>query len=801
MKQDMTRWGVRFTGIVQGVGFRPFVSVVAHELQLDGFVYNDTQGVYVEIEGPVDVLHQWLCRIQQECPPLARIENMVVKELPISSVETDDEIQEHKFIIAPSPLHGLANTFISADTAPCDDCLDELENPKDPRYGYSFINCTNCGPRYTIIESVPYDRKRTTMKDFTMCDDCYADYTNLNGRRYHAEPTACGDCGPCYTLLDSSGRTIRLDADEDTPSARENRIFHMVRQRVAEGAIIAMKGIGGYHLLCDATNHEAVKRLRQRKGRPHKPLAMMAGSLERIEQIAYVSDEEKRLLLSPVHPIVLLASREPSGKGTSCTNPVAPHNHYWGIMLPYAPVHHLLLPKDALWVMTSGNKSGDPVLFKDEQALSELQGIADYFLVHNRSICAPVDDSVMAVVEGKQLIYRRSRGFVPEPIYIEGMEPSTHQQSPLPTIVAMGGDMKNAFAINRDHHVLLGPHIGDLAHESTHSTLEWTLAHYQELFDLVPQAIVVDAHPGYYSTRLGTDYGETYHIPLLTVQHHHAHVAAVISEYNLQGTTLGICYDGTGYGTDGSLWGGEFLLCHGTEMKRVAHTAYVPLPGGERAVSEPWRQALWYLRHTYGDTFPPLYESWLTTLPKGWELLDQALQKGMPFCKSCGVGRLFDAVGTLLGVGNVHTFDGQIAMALEQLAYGEKGKLLDYHYDGHILDTTPLVADIIESYVAGMSKYQLAASFHRTLAYATSEIALDISERYHVDHIVLSGGVFQNRRLLQELTKAWRLDPFYISQRVPCNDGGIALGQWWLAQQMMQSLCEDGTCYIENIQK
>lgn len=794
-KKVIERWGVRFTGLVQGVGFRPFISVLAHELGLVGFVYNDNNGVYAEVQGPVQKLEQFLNRVKNECPRLGRLDDIGI--IVCASLDGKQE-----FTIQPSPNNGKVNTFISADTAPCSECLKELKDPNDRRYEYSFINCTHCGPRYTIIQSMPYDRERTTMSSFPMCDACNKEYKTITGRRYHAEPNACSLCGPSYSLLHNDGSLFDFAQDKDIifydssktiikqvpveliddSISRERKIFAAVRQIIDQGGIVAMKGIGGYHLVCDGRNKEAVKRLRMKKNRPHKPLALMAGSLEAIHEVAYCNNLEQELLESPAHPIVLLEKRSDSEKGSFVIddNPIAPGNHYWGIMLPYAPVHHVLLPKDALWVMTSGNHSGEPLLYDDKQALEELKDIADYFLVHNRTIHAPVDDSIMAIIEDKPLLYRRSRGFVPESIYCKSFEKKS-----LPTLLAMGGDLKNAFALNRDHHVFLGPHIGDVQNEKINRTLRETINHFENLFDIVPEYVVIDKHPAYYSSQIGRAISEKLNIPLLEVQHHHAHVAATMAEYNLQDSVLGICFDGTGYGEDGTMWGGEFLLSQGPKFTRLCHLQNIPLPGGEKAVSEPWRQALWYLRNYFGQSLPSIYEEWLQKAPKGGALLDQALQSSMTFMNSCGGGRLFDAVGALLGLGYCHSFDGQIAMALEQAAYGYKGRLQEFAYDGAILDMTPTVNSLLDQYSQGASYHQCAANFHRTLAYAMCEVAEDLCKHYNINHVVLSGGVFQNRRLLEEFSRIWSYTPYYISQQVPCNDGGLALGQWWLGQQIV----------------
>ena len=753
-KQTIERWGIRYTGIVQGVGFRPLVSMWAHSLGLTGFVYNDSQGVYVEIQGCTSDLQLFLDAIQDDQPRLCRITSQRVQHLTIQNNEV-------KFSVKTSPLGEEVSTFISADTAPCDDCLKELERDKR-RKEYPFINCTNCGPRYTIIKSLPYDRERTTMDEFPMCEACKAEYEDIEGRRYRAEPNACSLCGPHYTLY-KPNRTV-----VDTVN-----VWNTTRELIIEGSIIAIKGIGGYHLVCDARNDVAVQRLRKRKNRPHKPLAIMVGSLDTAIELVHLSDVELDILTGMERPIVLLERNHDSLVHLSTH--VAPDNHMLGVMLPYTPMHEVLLPSDAAWIMTSGNRSGDPVLYDDNQAFEELGAVADYFLVHNRKIYAPLDDSVVTVIHKKPRFIRRSRGYVPEPIHCE--------ISGQTSILAMGSDLKNAFAVNKGSEVLVGPHIGDLQNASTHATLEWTIDRYEKLFSIQPEKIIVDSHPQFFSSHLGERIGKSSQISVIPVQHHHAHIASVMAEHNLEGPVLGIAMDGTGYGPDGSVWGGEFLLCKGNEYQRLAHIHEAPLPGGEKAVSEPWRQALWYIRNYYGNDIPPVYQDWMNRLPKGWEILDKALQSTMPMIQATSCGRLFDAVGSLLGLGMIHTYDAQIAIALESLCGDEKGTLLDYNYDGRILDFTPTVQSIMDGVVKGESRAHLAVSFHKTVAIALCETSADLMERYNISDAAISGGVFQNRKLVELIYRAWHVGNLYMNEAVPSNDGGLALGQLWIGNQ------------------
>lgn len=767
IKATYERRGIRFTGIVQGVGFRPLVSVIAEELGLTGFVYNDVNGVYAEVQGIAAQVAQFTSTLRDRLPPLAKLD--AVEESVLSLTE------EQAFVIVPSPQGGEANTLVPPDTAPCRACLEELQNHSDRRYGYTFINCTHCGPRYTIIKDLPYDRAKTTMDDFPMCPTCRAEYEDIKGRRYHAEPNACPVCGPQYVLYDAKGNRLSL---------KETDALAKARQYIGEGKIVALKGVGGYHLVCDGRNQEAIRRLRQRKQRPHKPLALMVGSLEAVKEIAIFSEGESELLQSPARPIVLLHARDkqpilPWGD-------IAPYNHRIGVMLPYAPIHFVLLPPEAVWVMTSGNRSGEPVLFEDERAQKELGHIADYFLVHNRQIEAPLDDSVAAVVKGEPYWYRRARGYVPLPLRAT-LPKGGRKQS----LLALGGDLKNAFALSKGTQLIMGPHIGDLENEATNLHLRHNIERFTRLFDINLDGIIVDKHPNYFASRLGRELGQQKNLPVFAVQHHWAHIASVMAENNLQEPVLGIAFDGTGYGDDGHIWGGEFLVCDHRSYQRVLHLAYAPLPGGDMVSKEPWRQALWYVTQLYRDgAYPAAVQQWREGLPKEAAFLEKALRSQLPMAKSSGIGRLFDAVGSLLGLGYSQSFEGQIAMALEQLAQGEKGKLYEFHYEKDVLDFKPLVEMLLDRYENGVSRKQLAATFHRTLAYGITEAAEDLRRTYGIRKIVLSGGVFQNRRLLQEIDNMWRNTDieYYIPRQVPANDGGLALGQLWLGHFYFNSL-------------
>lgn len=750
----MKAYTIHVTGIVQGIGFRPFVSKLAHELRLVGTVRNDTSGVEIHIQGVDADCQLFVERLQSELPMHGRIDTLRVEPSTVQSL--------HSFTIILSQ-GAKGNAFIGADMAPCEACLQDIQDPENRRFHYGFTNCTNCGPRYTIIESTPYDRHKTSMKAFPMCEECQGEYEDLEGRRYHAEPNACEQCGPMFTLQGTDGMVLATGQDA----------IEQAKEYIQQGAIVALKGVGGYHLVCDALQENAVQTLRQRKGRPRKPLAVMAGSLETAKQYVYISEKEEELLLSPARPIVLL--RKVTEHNTVAPS-VAPGMETLGILLPYAPYHYSLVPSNALWVMTSANRSGDPVLYNDAQALEELQGIADYILTHNREIISPVDDSVVQVVHDTSIMIRRSRGYVPVSIPVVALEKSS-------TMLAMGADMKAAFAMNRGSHAILSPYMGDMEHQRVQDLLWSTTKRYEDLFQLQPTEVIVDAHPNYYTSQCGRIYAEKHHVPVIEVQHHHAHVAAVLAEYNIQEPVLGICFDGTGYGTDGTLWGGEFLYCHQEHMERMAHLSYAPLPGGEVAVREPWRQALWYVNQIYPSGVPTVIEEWKKTLPKGWELLEKMMPH-MQMIQSSSGGRLFDTVASLLGVGHEHLYDAQLAIELEQLALSERGTILDMKLDGTVLDTMSLVRSVIEQLEYGESVAKISANFHRTLIYYIGQMAKQCCKERQISHIVLCGGVFQNRILLEGVIRELEEYHIHIPNQSPLNDGGIALGQLWLGNYM-----------------
>lgn len=741
----MQRLIIHIKGIVQGVGFRPFVYNLACRLQLGGWVLNNSQGVEIEIEGSAEKIAIFLSELKNSAPILAVIDDMAIVQCALQGEQT--------FSIKHSQEQGKNRAWVAPDMATCADCQKEIKNIRDRRYGYAFTNCTHCGPRYSIIKDVPYDRDATTMAPFIMCPSCRNEYDDPRDRRFHAQPNACPVCGPEYQLLNQAGEVIK------------GNVFHETRRFIAAGHIVAIKGIGGYHLACDGRNEQAVKKLRNRKIREYKPFAVMCGSLETASQLCAVSAAEEKLLMSSVRPIVLLAKHN----GYNLPESIAPGNGYLGVMLPYAPIHYLLVESKDVWVMTSANSSEQPIVYKDDDAIRRLGHIADYFLVHNRDIHQSSDDSVTRVLKDKQYVLRRSRGFAPSPIKIS---------REMPSILAVGGEVKNTFCLTEKQFAFMSPHIGDLHDLATYSSYLHSIAHYKKLFAIEPAAVAYDFHPEY----AGTKYALTLAIPQIGVQHHHAHIASVLAEHGLTEKVIGVAFDGTGYGMDGKLWGGEFLVADCANFIRVGHCEYLPLPGGEKAIKEPWRLGAWVLYNLYGLQFADLKMDLAHNLPENWQLMMQATQKGINAPLSSSAGRLFDAAAALLGLSRVIHYEGQAAVELELAAQKSHGQLLPYD----ISDDSPRILDLMPTFEAmaeGMGRGEnvnfLAASFHVTLAQAVADMVNYIYKDTGILQVALSGGVWQNRILFEKVVGILQQDGFsvYSNQCVPPNDGGLALGQ------------------------
>ncbi|MEZ4483557.1 MAG: carbamoyltransferase HypF [Syntrophotaleaceae bacterium] len=753
----MKRVKVHIQGNVQGVGFRPFVYRLAHAHLLTGWVMNTPAGVVLEAQGEPDEVRRFLAGLVEQAPPLATISSVQAEQMPLQV--------EQGFVIQASGGSGEA-IQIAPDGDVCADCLKELFDPTNRRYRYPFINCTNCGPRYSIIQGVPYDRTQTTMAPFALCDACRAEYEDPLQRRFHAQPNACPDCGPQLHLLDNQGRAVDGDALSTT--------IKLLRA----GKILAIKGLGGYHLAVDAGNPAAVSELRKRKQRDQKPFALMTSDLATLAPFAVCDATAARLLQGPERPIVLLPKKQPN----LIAEQVAPGNGYFGVMLPATPLHHLLLRDQfSALVMTSGNLSDEPICYRDADALSRLASIADYFLSHNREIHIRNDDSVIRVFRGQPVFMRRSRGYAPRPIRLP---------APQPSVLAVGAEMKGTICLTRGDQAFLSQHLGDLQNAATLRSLGETVEHLRDLLKIQPQLIAHDLHPDYLSTRFAESLAESLAgLPTLAVQHHHAHLASCMAEHGLEGEVIGVICDGTGFGSDGTIWGGEFLVGGYESFERHGHLRPLPMPGGDAAVREPWRMALAWLHSLFGaGLFEPALPCTAALAANERKLFLQMLGKGLnsPLTSSCG--RLFDAVASLLGVRQTVAYEGQAAIELEALA--ERSSATD-HYPfsfreiaGRLmLDFNDMLRRLVEEVLADRPREDLARRFHNTLALAASEVCEQIRAATGLQRVVLSGGVFQNRLFSEGLSTHLEQRNFQVfSQRLaPPNDGGLALGQALIA--------------------
>jgi hydrogenase maturation protein HypF len=781
-KSSIVRRRLIVRGIVQGVGFRPFVYSEARRCELGGFVRNDSAGVTIEVEGSAAALDAFEAALHRHPPPLARIDGIVAETLP--------PLGEQEFVIAHSAAGGMRSTLIAPDSATCDDCLRELFDPADRRFHYPFINCTNCGPRFTIVQDVPYDRANTTMRVFPMCPACRADYETPLDRRFHAQPNACPVCGPGIDFRWTPEYAIRNPqcAMPDTEIHNSDSIA-FAAQRLAAGDILAIKGLGGYHLVCDAASEATTDRLRRRKHREERPFALMAPDLATVRRVCHVSDAEAALLESRRRPIVLL-QRRPAAAGCVAES-VALHYTTLGIMLPYTPLHHLLLrafaaaigpERSALLVMTSGNLSDEPIAYHDDDAAARLAPIADGLLTHNRAIHMRCDDSVARVVADGEQIIRRSRGYAPEPIPLAF-------EAPVP-LLACGGHLKNTFCLVKGRQAFLSHHIGDLENLETLTSFREGIAHYARLFDITPQAVACDLHPEYLATKEPLAIAEAAGIAhLIGVQHHHAHIASVLAEHGIAGPVIGVAADGTGHGSDGAIWGCEIMTADLRSFTRLAHLPYIPLPGGEQAVREPWRVAAVLLQYAYGDAFLDLDIPFVQTtqLQSRWRPLAQMIARGINSPPASSLGRLFDGVAALLGVCATARYEGQAAIELELIAeptgdaypFGSLPVLPAADAQPALLDIAPLIRAIVADIRQGAPVAQIAGRFHRTIAALLADACCSAREQSGLNEVALSGGVFQNRLLLEtlaELLQEWRFT-VYRNRRVPPNDGGLSLGQ------------------------
>ena len=742
------------------MGFRPTVYRYATEGKLAGWVSNTSRGVVIEVEGPIAQTDAFLEKLKNAPPPQADITDISVTPLPLK--------HEDRFIIIPS-RKGKARTQVSPDIATCGDCLKELFDPGDRRYRYPFINCTNCGPRFTIIRDIPYDRDKTTMASFRMCPDCSSEYSDPLDRRFHAQPNACGICGPQPELVRSRDGKIVAKRDE---------AMKITAGLLKEGKILAVKGLGGFHLACNATNAGAVKTLRERKYRYDKPFALMARNLETIEKYCRISEEEKNLLTDPASPIVLL-ERKSEEASPQIAPDVAPQNRFLGFMLPYTPLHHLLFSEGpAILVMTSGNVSKEPISFENGEAFERLGNIADFFLVHNRPVHTRCDDSVTRFFPtgDSEMILRRSRGYVPSPL-----------KAPFPAktdILACGAHLQNTFALMKGDEIQISHHIGDLENLEALRAFEQGIEHFQKLFEIHPGIVAYDMHPEYLSTKYALEAGSE--IRLMPVQHHHAHIASCMLDGGLEDRkVIGVAFDGTGYGPDGTLWGSEFLVADYSDYERVGHLENIPLPGGEKAIREPWRIGAVYLHRVFGEEFLEMPLPVLEHLDqKKWNLLRQMISQGVNTPYACGMGRLFDAVSSIIGVRELIHYEGQAAIELEMVIEGDPhGEVYPFDISerggGLVIDPRPLIRGVVEDFTSGRSRSFIAKRFHNSVTQMIIDLCTRIGEERNIHTVILSGGVFQNMYLLSASVKSLKRRGFTVvhHRRIPPGDGGISAGQ------------------------
>lgn len=748
----MIRKVVDVTGIVQGVGFRPFVYRLANQCGLTGVIANTPAGVSIEVQGEAAAVEKFLSRLPNEIPPLAKITALTPQDA--------EPREESSFQIVASRMDQSTRVLISPDVAICEDCYREMMSPRDRRFRYPFINCTNCGPRFTIIRDIPYDRERTSMAAFKMCAACQSEYENPVSRRFHAQPNACWDCGPQVMLLRADG--ARIDVAE--PIREAARLLQ-------QGSVVAVKGLGGFHLACDAQNELAVEKLRERKRRVEKPFAIMVRRAEDAEQFCVVDETARKLLNSLERPIVLLPRRPEVAFAAG----VAPGNCFLGVFLPYTPLHLLLLQsgKFEALVMTSGNLSEEPIAIDNEEAIRRLHRIADAFLVHDREIVRRCDDSVVRVAAGQPQKLRRSRGFVPVPVHLE---------KEMRAVLAVGGELKNTVCVVRGNEAFLSQHVGDLENLESYRFFEEAVEHLQRILETEPEIIAHDLHPDYFSTKWAQERGG---VELVGVQHHHAHIAACMAENHLDGKVIGFSLDGTGYGTDGAIWGGEVLVADYLGFERAGHLEYLPLPGGAAAIHEPWRMAVSYLVKHFGKDLERLGLPFLAELDeRKLSVVQQMIEREVNSPRTSSCGRLFDAVAAMVGLRGTVNFEAQAAIELEMAARdstSEAAYPLDMTLQGAVwqIGTKSLFEWLLRDIRKQASVAEMARKFHNGLAMVLLDVAERIRDKTGIHRVCLSGGCFLNALLLETMIGELRERSFevFFHTEVPAGDGGISLGQ------------------------
>ncbi len=752
---------IHVTGVVQGVGFRPFVYALAQRLALTGWVRNTAGGVEIEVDGSPVALQAFVDGLSREAPPLARIDQI--------AAEASHAQGFGAFSILASQPDAESFQPIAPDVGICQDCLRELRDPTDRRYRYPFINCTNCGPRFTIITDIPYDRPNTTMRTFDLCPACAAEYGDPSDRRFHAQPVACPTCGPRIWLESRGEQTHAGEA-----------ALQAARRLLAGGSIVAIKGLGGFHLAVDALNADAVDRLRQRKLRVDKAFALMLPDLQAIERHCLLGEAERKLLSGWERPIVVCRRRPDSAIAAAA----APGQNTLGVMLPYTPLHHLLIEAEPGFpqalVLTSGNLSEEPIATDNDQARQSLHALADAFLMHDRPIHVRCDDSVVRAFENHEYPLRRSRGFAPYPVHLPWAPPS---------ILGAGPELKNTFCLTRDAYAFLSQHIGDLENLTTYEFFQQTIAHMRRILAVRPELIACDLHPDYLSTRFAREQTE---LPVIAVQHHHAHIVSAMAEHHIEGPVIGVACDGTGYGPDGTVWGGEVLVAEAGGFERAAHLACVAMPGSAAAIKEPWRMAVSYLEDAYGDAWPDID---LPMLKEAGEsktrIVREMIARRVNSPLTSSLGRLFDGVAALAGIRGKVSYEGQAAMELEMAAADDPSEAYEFAVEGQTpirILPAPVIRGVVQDLGRRVPLPVISARFHNTVVRMLAEVCARIGRERGLKRVVLSGGVFQNARLLSDLIPALTSRGFevYSHRLVPTNDGGIALGQAVAAARRME---------------
>jgi hydrogenase maturation protein HypF len=765
----MLRYRIKIEGIVQGVGFRPFVHLLAEKHSLKGWVLNSPSGVLIEVEG--EQPERFLEELKNNPPLLAVIERVKVEELEPAGYP--------QFEIRASQVEEEPIALIPPDVATCPDCMREMQNPADRRYHYPFLNCTNCGPRFTIIERLPYDRPNTSMKAFALCPDCALEYSDIHQRRYHAQPIACPRCGPLLELIEINTQNCLGGTIISHPLYGE-KALQQAHDLLFQGKILAVKGLGGFHLACDATNEQAVQTLRHRKGRPHKSLAVMCPSIGEAEKHVDLVPEDKRLLESWQRPILLLPRKENSALAPS----ISPDNHQIGVMLPYTPLHTLLLERFSALVMTSANESQEPIVSSNEDAAIRLRPVADAVLQHDRPIAQRLDDSVIAPGGSGLQFIRRARGYAPTPFRL---------WREFPPLLAVGPELKNTFALSTRNLLLLSHHIGDLVNYETLQHFQQSTEHLMKLYRIQPEVVAYDLHPNYLTTRYALSLSLSRKI---AVQHHHAHIASVLFEHGEQGQVIGVACDGTGYGEDGAIWGMEWLVASLRSVQRAGHLSYAPMPGGEEAILHPWRMAVGHLMTAYGtDALPLLARLFPDRSDSEWFTIQRQIEVRFNTPLTSSAGRLFDTVAVILGFPAEISYEGRAAVLLQKAAQETtQGPVLDFPLEGEdpfVFNPALLLKMIAERKLAGQDPCELAFSFHRAVATAIVAGCRHLRETHGLDTVALSGGVFQNCLLLQITETMLTQERFRVllPRKLPSNDGCVAVGQAAAAFAQLEETC------------